>query len=76
MDLPTETRCGQCGTVVALDPLGWLWDDSDWAGANQICRCAHCGAVVFGIVGTEEYVRQCASDAERCVALYRERMLH
>ena len=72
-DLPTETTCGSCFACVPLDSREWVLEDE---GASQVCHCPKCGYVVFAIFGTEAFVQECAIDAQLCVSIYRERMLH
>ncbi|HZL95420.1 MAG TPA: hypothetical protein VFB99_17320 [Vicinamibacterales bacterium] len=73
--LPSETTCGECGACVPLDPRDWKVEP-ELGGANQICRCPRCNAVVFGIVGTPEYLRQVSIEASLFIALHRGELLH
>lgn len=74
-DVPTETVCGECEAVVPVDPRAWFVED-ERGGANQLCWCGRCGAAVFAIIGTEEYVQRTMIKAAAFVAHERRRVTH
>ena len=70
---PTETSCGECCATVDVQPGCWMVEE-ERGGANQLCKCERCGALVFAIVGTEEYIQRTMIVAAQFVALQRGKM--